>query len=787
MRLPFSRSNSHLRVLFSCLTLIPALVACDDPPPEVILADAEFSVRESVEQLHVTHAEPGHTLVLRDGEDEIVAEGVTDSLGSLMFRAVAPGSDYVVSDESAVPIQESGPLSVASVAASQPAPEFYASQVLKPGFNYIEMRDGTLLSAYVQLPGPPEGGPYPTLVGYSGYEPSKPGEPLDLSGLFDEGLISLLCAEFPVVCDAPNHPAGLIGGVFGFATVGVNIRGTGCSGGAFDYWETLQVLDGYDMIETIAAQDWVLHNQVGMAGLSYPGISQLFVAQTRPPGLAAIAPLSVVAGTSTSTLAPGGIFNDGFAFEWGSRVVDNAQPFGQGWEQAQVDREEDEGVETCAENQLLHAQAVDAIERALDTPFYVPEVVDPLNPSSFVHKIEVPVFLSGAWQDEQTGAHFATLLDRFTNSPMTRFTVFNGLHADGYTPQVLAEWKAFFDIYVAREVPTLNGFVPLLAGGLFEQQFGVVLPLPALPFADAADVDEARERFEAQPQVRVIFENGVADVLYPDPENELDEGHFGAPAGAFEIWFDAWPPPETSPYRLYFNADGSLRETAPEEDESASSFAHDPAAGQRTFGGEQPFYEWSPTPDGKAVVFVSDPLSEDTTMVGHASVDLYVRSSAEDADLEVVLSEVREDGKETYVQAGWLRASQRFLSPDATAYRPVKTHLEEDARPLPDGEWTLTRVELFPFAHVFRAGSRIRLQVDTPGDSRELWRFMLLEYDEAVTHHVAHSVAHPSSVLLPVIPDVEIPTDPPPCPALRGQPCRTFEPYVNDLMVDPGE
>ena len=61
------------------------------------------------------------------------------------------------------------------------------------------------------------------------------------------------------------------------------MRGTGCSGGAFDYFETLQSLDGYDAIETVARQPWVLHNKVGMLGISYGGISQLFVAATRPP------------------------------------------------------------------------------------------------------------------------------------------------------------------------------------------------------------------------------------------------------------------------------------------------------------------------------------------------------------------------------------------------------------------------------------------------------------------------------------------------------------------------
>ena len=81
------------------------------------------------------------------------------------------------------------------------------------------------------------------------------------------------------------------------------MRGTGCSGGAFDYFEPLQGLDGYDAIETIARQPWVLHHKVGMMGVSYGGISQLFVGATRPPSLAAITPLSVIDNTQT-TLYP---------------------------------------------------------------------------------------------------------------------------------------------------------------------------------------------------------------------------------------------------------------------------------------------------------------------------------------------------------------------------------------------------------------------------------------------------------------------------------------------------
>ena len=78
----------------------------------------------------------------------------------------------------------------------------------------------------------------------------------------------------------PQSGIAVLANLMGFTVVDVNMRGTGCSGGAFDFFEPLQSLDGYDVIETIARQPWVLHNKVGMMGISYGGISQLFTAQT---------------------------------------------------------------------------------------------------------------------------------------------------------------------------------------------------------------------------------------------------------------------------------------------------------------------------------------------------------------------------------------------------------------------------------------------------------------------------------------------------------------------------
>ncbi len=723
-------------------------------------AQTGFSVRGSVEQVHVWKAPPNSRIEVRTPDDMVVASGTTDELGSLVLREIAPRDDYKVVGVDLSPPEVHSPIRVMSVENSQPEQSFYSGQTLEAGFNYITTRDGTKLSAYITLPGPIEEGPYPTVVNYSGYNPSEPGAPV--------GDFGTLCDDLPVLCDAPKDTSAFIAALNGYATVGVNMRGTGCSGGAYDYFETLQLLDGYDVVETVAAQSWVLHNRVGMTGLSYPGISQLFVARTHPPSLAAITPLSVIGGTY-STGRPGGIFNDGFALEWITNVLDKASPYGQGWEQAKVDA----GDTVCEENQLLHGQKVDVIQKAKDNPYYTDEVVLPLDPTAFAHEIDVPVFLTGSQQDEQTGPFFFTLLDQFTSAPITRFTVYNGVHPDGFAPQVLVEYKAFLDIYVAEQVPVISDTVRVIAPLLFEQFYGTALQIPPDRFASYATWEEAKAAYEAEQPLRAIFENGAGD----EP---------GLPVGTFERWFDAWPPPETTPVRFYMQPDGTLGAAPPVAVAAASSFSLDPDAGTRGIlapGGDVwdalPDYAWADPAPGMAVVFESAPLPADLVMLGSGSVDLWIRSQVDDADIEVNLTEVRPDGQEMFVQTGWLRASLRELSPAATELWPEHTYREEDEALLVPGEWTEARVGIPGFGHVFRAGSRIRILIDTPGDSRASWRFALKEFAGGATYDIGHDAAHPTSVVLPVLGGVLSPTALPPCPSLRAQQCRTYVPFTN--------
>jgi predicted acyl esterase len=692
---------------------------------------APFAVQGSVEQVAVTGTTPGTPAELHDAKGHVVTKGTTDAQGALLFRDVAPGDGYTVTAAGAT----SPPVTVTSTTATPPR-SLYTSQQLSEGFGYLKTRDGTLLSVKVTLPGPADQGPYPTVVEYSGYDPSNPRK---------------------------RAPASRIASLLGFATVGVNMRGTGCSGGSWDYFEPLQSLDGYDAIEAVAAQPWVKGGKVGMVGISYPGITQLFVAASRPPHLAAITPLSVIDDTA-ATLSPGGIFNNGFALQWAQDRQADAQPAGQQWAADRIAA----GDTTCAANQALRLQSPDVLARSRQLEFASARR-DSLAPATFVHKIDVPVFIAGAWQDQETGSHFANMLRDFSKKIPLKVVLVNGLHADSLGPAVLSQWAEFLQFYVAKQVPSIPPGTRALADVLLAAVFGEGAKLDTDHFVDAPSYVAALKQYEAEPPVRVLFEMGGVTGGSPEP--------------SFDASFTQWPPKSTAT-TYWFGPGGTLTGRAPNS-AGADTYRYDPAAIPPTSSAEQqddslsginPKYSWLPLPEGDALGYVTSPLAKDSVFGGTGSVDLWLSTTVPDVDVEVTISEVRPDGQETYVQSGWLRASRRKTDAAASSVLlPVQTYRKPDVAKLSRGKAVQMRVPLYPFAHVFRAGSRIRIVVQPPGGNRPAWAFDALRYDTAPKVTVDRSAAHPSKVVLPLLSGVDVTTPLPACGTLRGQPCR---PYV---------
>ncbi len=328
----------------------------------------------------------------------------------------------------------------------------------------------------------------------------------------------------------------------GYATVSVNLRGSGCSGGVFDVFNPAQMADGYDVVETVARQPWVLHNQVGMVGLSYSGITQLYVAATRPPSLAAITAQSVIRD-SWEQAWPGGIFNSGFTREWLAERDRQSAPGGTSWVQQRIDG----GDETCASHMDLRNQNPDfeAFVRALERR---PETADSRSLPLLVGDIEVPVFISGAFQDEQTGPQFTSMLDRFERAPVVRTNLWNGRHPDGYGPQNLNRMYEFLELYVAERVPQMNPLVRAVLPSVLADTFGFEdVEIEGDRFTSfGTDHAGAVAAYQAEDPVRVVFESGVG-------RDEL-----GEQGGTFERTFESWPTREAELQRLYLAADGRL-------------------------------------------------------------------------------------------------------------------------------------------------------------------------------------------------------------------------------------
>ncbi len=716
-------------------------------------ARAAVKAHGSVQQVYAVGLKPHARVALLDRSGRVIATQKADSLGGIVFRQVSPGPGYRLRDGGT----RSAAVTVMPDRSAPPSTTVYDQTIPKGGYGYLTTRDGTKLAIDVRLPGRAStgGGPYPTLVEYAGYGYADPA--------------------------GAESGISQVANLLGFAVVDVNMRGTGCSGGSFDYFEPLQNLDGYDVIETVARQPWVIGHRVGMLGISYGGISQLFVGATDPPHLAAIAPLSVVDSTA-ATLYPGGILNTGFTLGWARDRDHDALPASRTGGEPWAFKRIQQGDRTCKANQVLHGEAVSQVEKARTNRYLVPSVANPLAPVTFVRKIHVPVYLACQFTDEQTGGHCADLAEHFTGTKRKWFTFTNGAHVDSLDPQTFNRWYDFLELYVAHREPQLSDATKALAPTVYTTAMGIDdITLPADPIQAQPSYAAALSAFQALKPIRVMFDNGAGSSTP------------GAPYPGFEQSFSRFPIPGTQARSWYLSANGTLsagRATSTSGDEFAwkpkarSATSYSGKDGPGGLWSATPDYHWQVNPAGTAASYVSAPLTTNTTVIGGGAVQLWVKASAPSVDLQATISEVRPDGQETFVQDGWLRASERKLdAAQSTLLAPVLSLRRADVAPLPAGRYTQVTVPLYYEGHVYRKGSRIRVTIAAPGGDQPVWGFAELNPHGTAKVFIAHSPKLASRLVMPVVPGVRVPTGLPPCPGLRGEPCRAYKAYTNQPVA----
>ncbi len=753
--------------------------------PASAAGKATFTARGSAEQVYVLGLAAKQRASLLRPNGKVLYAQRADSLGGLLFRDVPPGTGYRVRIDPHG--ARSGPITVHSDRAAPWDPSVYKQSISDNGYTYLTTRDGTKLAIDVHPPtspagepglpstihipsGPDYAPPYPTLIEYSGYGYADPAGPV--------------------------NGIAVLANLMGFAVVDVNMRGTGCSGGAYDFFEPLQNLDGYDVIETIARQPWVLGNKVGMMGISYGAISQLFTSQLDPPSLEAITPLSTIDTTAT-TLYPGGILNTGFAVAWAEERQHESKPASASAGQPYAYQRIQQGDSTCKADQALHGEAANLKAKIHANSHYHAKVADPLDPITFVHKIKVPVFMACQWEDEQTGGHCPDLAEHFIGTSQKWFTFTNGAHIDSLDPYTYDRWYDFLELYVAHQAPIMNqaitrGAAPVIYQAAMGLPMDDTDTLPPDPIQQIPTYSGALAAFKALPEVRVLFDNGAGT-------SPMGKQTPGDPYPGFEHSFSAFPVPGTTARYWYLGAGGTLGDH-PAATKGVNSYRSNAKAlpltdyGSNTGGGglwgnaSQWQWNWVQNPAGTAVSYVSAPLTADETVVGAGAVHIWIRSSTPNVDVQATVSEVRPDGKETFVQNGWMRANERKLASGAnnifkqksTVLQPIPSERASDIRAVPKKKFVELVIPLYYEGHVYRAGSRIRLTIAAPNGTQPVWSFSdTVPKTGTPKVSIAFSKSMRSSLILPVVPGVSVPTSLPPCPGLRNEPCRPYVAITN--------
>jgi uncharacterized protein len=231
--------------------------------------------------------------------------------------------------------------------------------------------------------------------------------------------------------------------------------------------------------------------------------------------------------------------------------------------------------------------------------------------------------------------------------------------------------------------------------------------------------------------------------------------------------YSGWPVPETQWTRYYLHSWEKL-----------DAKGHLPTA--HTFINEPPdaFVQMPPTQTNKIerLRYLTEPLAEDTLVVGPISLTFWASLDQEDTNWIVILKDVGPDVSvqsarpgerevpaglpERELTRGWLKASRRALDPERTKpWKPWHYLSPETIRPVEPGEVNEYQVEVLSTANLFKQGHRICLEITSLDLAEGVAGETFAEYipnhigsSKTVLHKIFHNADYPSHLLLPVIP-----------------------------------
>jgi putative CocE/NonD family hydrolase len=545
----------------------------------------------------------------------------------------------------------------------------------------VPMSDGVVLRADIHYPtvpetGLPAAGPFPVLLSVTPYGKKAPPPAAQIGG----GATPYLIRR-------------------GYIEVMVDVRGTGASGGCFEMFATQQTQDGADLVQWASTLPNA-NGRVGMFGISYLAINQLFTAAAVGPDspLKAIFPVMAAHDFYRDAAAMGGVPHMRIIKAYGATysllnvinptlelVTRGGHPRPRAGGLAAVRQR---GRDQRQYFRPLIAEGASGGERAHDGPFW-----DTLRPAAILSDIAangVAVFLVGGWHDAfQRGAplNYAALQNALAGRP---------------------------DSSPMEPGQPVSDRVRLLMGPWYHVSDFDGLHLNAL-------------------QLR-WFDHWLKD----SPAAAVAGSPFTFQAIGSTRWFHAreYPLAEARPTRFYLSRSGSLTADCP-QDETVATLRYKPrgpvagrsleqwSLGMNSFIATQRGWRIRYDQDNRrlqrgALTYTTVPFISPTLVAGPITLTVRATASTTETLWVAHLDDVAPDGASRPLTQGALLGSHRALDPgrtwylpDGTVLRPQHVSTRSAAQPVVPGEMTRYDIEIFPTAALIVPDHRLRLTLTT--------------------------------------------------------------------------
>jgi putative CocE/NonD family hydrolase len=573
---------------------------------------------------------------------------------------------------------------------------------------YIQMRDGIRLAADVYLPRKlPADAKIPAIIYLTRYVRSfEPKFPFSVITKTLFGQIKKKEVAFFTS--------------YGYAVVIVDVRGTGASYGTRTMeFSQEEVEDGKEIVDWIIQQPWS-NQKVGTTGISYLGTTAEMLLVNQHPAVRACIPRSSIFDLYNDIVFPGGVRHGKFIEVWrdttraldknkmkyigalANTIVKNAKP---------VSNDKDRTDYHTAKHQ--HQQNFDIFEGMYKITYRNephPDLNRSINEFSVHHfrkKIEdsqTPVYRIGGWYDGS-----------LANSAIKGY-----LSTANSVKLTIGPW----DHGPAQNIS---------------------------PFTRSN-----RQHFDVHGEMLRFFDYHLKDI----DNGIMKEQPISYYAMGREEWrkTEHWPVKNTEYITYLLSADHSIVNISKDRKEGMLSCKIDPSFG--TGGGSRwnsltvkyrytkkiGYFDWAKRTKN-LLHFISQPVSHDMELTGHAAAEIYLSSNAKDVQLFIYIDSIDSNGKVTYITEGQFRGIHRKISDEQPPYPmfgPYHTFRSEDAL-----EWIPNKVEklhfeLIPTSHLIPKDHCIRILVagadadhfdaidDESGNPTELELFCTREHPSAI-------------------------------------------------------